>query len=57
MLLGIKGDVDGGVSGEESLGRTLGLELLLLALALANRQVRILRSIVADHAPWVVSVR
>ena len=37
--------VDWGVAGEEALGGALGLELLLLALSSADRQVRVLGSI------------
>ena len=49
MLLDVEIVVDGGVDGEEPLGRALGFKLLLLSLALSDREVRVVGPVVGAH--------
>ena len=50
MALDLEGVVDGSVGGEKPLRRSLWLEALHPSFSLSNRQVRILRPIVAPSA-------
>ena len=46
MALDVEGVVDRGVGGEETLGRGLGFEALLLAFSSSDRQVGVLDPVV-----------
>ena len=48
--------VDGGVGGEEPLGRTLGLELLLFALASPDRQMCVFRPIIPPQSAGPMAI-
>jgi hypothetical protein len=48
---------DGSLAGEESLGRSLRLELLLLSLPASDHQMRVLGAVVLTHAPRPMAAR
>ena len=52
MFLDVEAVVDGGVGGKETLGRALGLELLLFPLPSSDRQMRVLSPVVFAHLAW-----
>ena len=56
MALDVEGVVNRRVGGEESLGRGLGFEPLLLSLSSSDRQVRVLCSIVLPKPAGSVQV-
>jgi hypothetical protein len=49
MTLGVENVVYAGMDGDEKLGRAVALEALHFALAPADRETRILRSVVLAH--------